>query len=110
MKHTKKFLSLLLALTLLAGSIENGDFTGAYFQLTHSLVLLHDLPWRIQWQSEGSFKDAANGTLLLASASCGNQLQHPAEAAGGIDAELRRCRAALLRSQHGRPCQCLPDR
>ena len=58
----------------LAGSISSNRYSGTYFQLEQSVVLLHNLPWSIQWQSEGSFKDAASGTLLLASASYGNQL------------------------------------
>ena len=58
----------------LDGSISSIWYSGTYFQPDKPVVLLHNLPWTVQWQSEGSFKDAASGTLLLASASDGYQI------------------------------------
>jgi hypothetical protein len=58
----------------LAGIISSGTYSGTYFQLDKPVVLVHDRPWKVQWQSEGSFKDSASGTLLLASASDGYQI------------------------------------
>ncbi|MBE6924205.1 MAG: hypothetical protein E7466_03055, partial [Ruminococcaceae bacterium] len=57
----------------LAGTITNGVYSGTYFRLDKPVVLRHDRFWSVEWQSEGSWKDAASGTLLLASALNGNQ-------------------------------------
>lgn len=58
--------------TALSGSCSNGIYSGSHFALEKPVVLLHDRPWYIQWESSGSWKDNANGTLLLNSSLNGN--------------------------------------
>lgn len=53
--------------TQLSGTITDGTYSGAKFALAQAVTLRHDAPWTIRWQSEGTWKDAQNGTLLLAS-------------------------------------------
>ena len=53
--------------TLLGGSISDGLYHDARYQLQNSVVLRHDEPWVIRWQSEGSWKDSSNGGMLLSS-------------------------------------------
>lgn len=58
--------------TVLSGECLEGQFTGGHFALNESVVLLHNRPWYVEWKSEGSWKDSANGSLLLCSAISGN--------------------------------------
>ena len=64
-------------MTTLSGTITSGAFSGAVFQMEKPVVLRHDLPWSIQWASEGSWKDNANGTLLLCNATYGSEIHSP---------------------------------
>ena len=61
----------------LAGSITDGTYSGSYFRFDEPVVLLHDRLWSVEWQSEGDWKDAANGSLLLCAASYGNEINAP---------------------------------
>lgn len=58
---------------VLSGSISGGTYSGSYFRLDTPIVLLHDRNWSVQWQSEGSWKDAASGSLLLSNSIDGNE-------------------------------------
>ena len=53
-------------LTMLSGSVSGGVFSGTTFAMDKGVVLLHDQPWRITWESEGSWQDARGGGMLLA--------------------------------------------
>lgn len=53
--------------TKLTGTISGGTYSGAKFALAQAVTLRHDTPWTVRWQSEGTWKDAQNGTLLLSS-------------------------------------------
>ena len=53
-------------LTMLSGSVSGGTFSGTTFAMHKPVLLMHDQPWRITWESEGSWRDAANGGMLLA--------------------------------------------
>ena len=61
----------------LAGSCTDGVYSGSYFRVDKPVVLRHDRPWSIQWESEGSWTDAANGSLLLCSSTNGNKIHAP---------------------------------
>lgn len=56
----------------LSGSCSNDTYSGAHFALDHPAVLMHDRAWCVEWKSSGSWKDSANGSLLLCSAISGN--------------------------------------
>ena len=61
------------ALELLTGSINaSGNFSGTTFKAKKPIVLLHDQPWSIEWSSSGSWKDAANGAMLLSTSDTTN--------------------------------------
>ena len=53
-------------LTMLTGSISGGIFSGTTFAMDKGVVLLHDQPWRITWESDGTWEDARGGGMLLA--------------------------------------------
>lgn len=53
--------------TMLSGSISGGVFSDCYYLLEDSVVLYHDRPWAIEWQSEGSWEDEDKGALLFTS-------------------------------------------
>lgn len=55
-----------------SGSITDGVYSGTYAVLGQTVILRHDRQWYISWQSEGDWKDAQNGTLLLSSAPNAN--------------------------------------
>lgn len=57
---------------ILSGSCNNGTYTGGHFALEKPVVLLHNKAWCVEWKSSGSWKDSANGSLLLCSAVSGN--------------------------------------
>lgn len=57
---------------VLSGSCSDGQYSGSHFALENSVVLLHDRSWYIEWESSGTWKDNANGSLLLTSALSGN--------------------------------------
>lgn len=52
---------------LVSGSISDGIHSGTQYRLENSIVLRHNAPWVIRWQSEGSWKDTDNGAMLLSS-------------------------------------------
>ncbi len=53
-------------LTMLSGSVSGGTFSGTTFAMDKGVVLLHDQPWSITWESEGSWEDYRGGGMLLA--------------------------------------------
>ncbi len=46
------------------GSYEDGVYSDAQLQLDQEIVLLHNRPWNVEWQSTGAWK---NGAMLFAS-------------------------------------------
>ena len=53
-------------ITQIAGEIKNGKLSKAQYELDTEIMLLHNMPWTIEWCSEGTFKNAsANGGVLL---------------------------------------------
>ena len=62
---------------LLSGSCTDGSFDDAYFRLEKDVVLKHDEPWSIKWQSEGSWLDTTNGALLLTASNLKNAEEAP---------------------------------
>lgn len=57
---------------ILSGNCAGGVYTNGHYALDKPVVLLHDRAWCIEWKSSGSWKDSANGSLLLCSAVSGN--------------------------------------
>lgn len=49
-------------LTLLSGTVTDGWFSNVCYQLSESVVLAHDLPWVVEWKSEGSWKNSETST------------------------------------------------
>ncbi|MBR5291140.1 MAG: DUF4886 domain-containing protein, partial [Erysipelotrichaceae bacterium] len=62
-------------LTMLAGTITDGQFSKVQYELTNSIVLKHNLPWIIEWKSTGSMKNegTATGTRILTSTNVNAQ-------------------------------------
>ena len=60
--------------TLLTGSISGGVFNACQYKLTTNVVLLHERPWVIEWQSEGNF---SGGAMLLAAHNRNNSEKAP---------------------------------
>ena len=56
---------------ILSGEIIGESYSGSSFVLDKQIVLLHNRPWSIEWKSDGTWKDSANGTLLLSSSKNG---------------------------------------
>ena len=56
-------------LTMTSGSITDGKFSKVKFTMEQAVVLKHDQPWSIQWQSEGTWTDTTDGALLFAGAA-----------------------------------------
>lgn len=50
--------------TLYSGSVSSGTFTDAQYSLDKTIKLYHDVPWVIEWQSEGAW---TSGSLLFSS-------------------------------------------
>lgn len=61
-------------LTTLQGSVSGGQFVNAQYALSQTVYLNHDVPWRIEWKSAGSWGN--DGGLLFAEGSS-------SDAAGG---------------------------
>lgn len=58
--------AVLNQITQTAGEIVDGRFNKAQYKLDTNVVLFHDMPWTLEWCSEGTFKNAsANGGILL---------------------------------------------
>ena len=55
-----------------AGSVSEGTYTDVQYAIPHAVRLEHGRPWIVEWSSSGSWKDNANGTLLLNSSLNGN--------------------------------------
>lgn len=53
-------------LTMLSGSISGGNFVGTSFALDKSILLMHDEPWHLTWESDGTWEDNRGGGMLLA--------------------------------------------
>ena len=54
------------ALTNLAGSVSNGNFDAAVYDLEKDVVLMHDKAWSIEWASSGDWVGDSNGSMLMA--------------------------------------------
>ena len=53
-------------ITQIAGDITDGKNSKVQYSLGSEVMLLHNVPWTIEWCSEGTFKNAsANGGVLL---------------------------------------------
>ena len=62
--------------TALAGTIADGTFTSSsYFRLDESVVLLHNRPWTVQWESEGDW--SGSGAMLFAASNINNLTNAP---------------------------------
>ncbi|MBQ9762436.1 MAG: hypothetical protein IJV82_05090 [Oscillospiraceae bacterium] len=53
--------------TSMAGSVTDGVYADSYYQLSQTIVLQHNKPWSLEWQSEGSWTNSAGGALLFSS-------------------------------------------
>lgn len=51
-------------ISMIAGSYESGAYSGAELKLNEEVVLLHNRPWSVEWQTEGQW---SSGSLLFAS-------------------------------------------
>ena len=60
--------------TVLHGTCTNNVFSGSQFQLSRDVVLSHDRPWVMEWQSEGNF---TGGAMLLAAHERSNAKNAP---------------------------------
>ena len=54
------------ALTQLSGSVTNGTFTSALYDIHDDVVLMHDKAWSIEWTSSGTWIGDSNGSMLMA--------------------------------------------
>jgi len=60
-------------LTLLAGTVTEGQFSSARYKLSKSIVLCHDLPWVVEWRSTGDMQNpSGNGARLFNHAELNN--------------------------------------
>ena len=48
------------------GTITDGVYSKARFTMDKSISLRHDLPWRVEWKSSGTWTDTTDGALLFA--------------------------------------------
>lgn len=58
--------------TVMTGSITGGTYTDSMFRLEKTVVLRHNQPWFMEWQSEGSWNNSRGGALLLSSEDAAN--------------------------------------
>ncbi len=58
--------------TAMTGSITGGTYTDSMFHLEKTVVLRHNQPWFMEWQSEGSWNNSRGGALLLSSEDAAN--------------------------------------
>ncbi len=49
-------------LTKNAGTTVDGVFSNTRYALENAVILLHNLPWVVEWQSEGSFQNSASSS------------------------------------------------
>ena len=59
---------------VMLGGVTGGKFSGAQYQLSRDVVLRHDRPWVMEWQSEGQF---TGGAMLLAAHERNNAYNAP---------------------------------
>ena len=64
-------------LAALGGTTSNGTFDDSYFRLDKPVMLVHDRPWSVEWQSEGSWKDSTNGAFLFSASNLKNEVNAP---------------------------------
>lgn len=60
--------STLNPLTLTAGSYNGSSFTGGRYSIADAVVLLHDRPWVIEWESSGTWNNSPKGNMLFSCA------------------------------------------
>ena len=54
-------------ITQIAGEVTNGVFYRVQLEFDRGIALFHDVPWVLEWCSEGTFKNTtSNGGILLA--------------------------------------------
>ena len=56
-------------LTMTHGTITDGVFAKTRFTMSQGIHLRHDLPWRVEWKSAGTWTDTTDGALLFAEAT-----------------------------------------
>lgn len=56
------------------GTLTDGVYSGAAYRMDKAIVLMHDRPWSVEWQSDGGL---TGGTFLLASSNGGNTRNAP---------------------------------
>lgn len=61
----------------LNGSISGGVSTETYFRLAKPVVLLHNRPWSVRWQSDGTWEGTTNGAFLFSASINRNELNAP---------------------------------
>lgn len=59
------------------GSMSGGVFNEAAYRLNTPIVLRHDQPWTISWQSSGSWAGSAGGGFLFSASLTNGQLNAP---------------------------------
>lgn len=52
-------------LTQTHGTISGGSFSRSRFTMNQCVSLRHDLPWRVEWKSSGTWTDTTDGALLF---------------------------------------------
>ncbi len=60
--------------TMYRGSVADSVYSKAAYRLDNEIVLMHDRPWSVEWQSDGGL---TGGTFLLASSDGGNTHDAP---------------------------------
>ncbi len=60
--------------TIYRGSISGGIYSKVAYRLDDKIVLQHDRPWSVEWQSDGGL---TGGTFLLAASDGGNTIGAP---------------------------------
>ena len=57
----------------LTGTCTSGVYSKAHFRLRKSVVLLHNEPWRITWQSTGDMGGTGSGAMMFAQTNVQNE-------------------------------------
>lgn len=52
-------------LTQTHGTISGTNYSKARFTMSQGISLRHDLPWRVEWKSSGTWTDSTDGALLF---------------------------------------------
>ena len=91
--------------TIYNGSVSDTSYTYGAFRLDKAVKLLHNKPWSVEWQAEGSF---SGGAFLLSAVDGGNNPNAPylfryknsMIAMGNYDGS-KHCNYGILLSDHG---------